>query len=81
VKESSPFANLRLCEIYPLGRLKLYYWFDFGDDWIFEVRNNRGAHPAEPRVSYPRVVERQGPDPEQYPSGRRIKWANVARLL
>jgi hypothetical protein len=62
------FANLRLCEIYPLEGLKLYYWFDFGDDWIFEIRKTRGAYPAEPGVAYPRVIERRGPNPEQYPS-------------
>lgn len=45
------FVNLQLCKIHPFDGLKLYYWFDFGDDWIFEIRKARGAYPAEPGVS------------------------------
>jgi hypothetical protein len=64
------FANLQLRDIYPLEPpLKLYYWFDFGDDWIFEIRKARKETPAKPDVDYPRVVEARGPNPEQYPMG------------
>jgi hypothetical protein len=54
--------------VFPLPeRLKLYYWFDFGDDWKFEIRRARhGKEPAS-RVTYPRVIERIGPDPKQGP--------------
>jgi hypothetical protein len=47
--------------------MKLYYHFDFGDDWYFEIRRSR-AKPKEPtpRVQYPRVVEATGPNPRQY---------------
>ena len=57
----------RLKDIYPLGRKKLYYLFDFGDMWTFEIRKARGAKKPEPGVKYPRVVEAVGPNPEQYP--------------
>jgi hypothetical protein len=59
--------ELRL--VFPLPeRLKLYYWFDFGDDWKFEIRKARqGKEPAS-RVTYPHVIQRIGPDPEQYPN-------------
>ena len=41
-----------LCEIYPLPeRLKLYYWFDFGDDWKFEIKKARHPKPPERRVN------------------------------
>jgi hypothetical protein len=34
-----PLWKIRLSEIYPLPKhKKLYYWFDFGDCWIFEIR-------------------------------------------
>ena len=64
----SVFSELRLSAVYPLTGLKLYYWFDFGDDWIFEIRKSRNVKPAEAGVSYPRVVESRGPNPTQYPS-------------
>ncbi len=55
--------------VYPLPKsCKLYYHFDFGDDWYFEIRKSR-KKPAEPEpgVKYPRVIEAVGPNPEQYP--------------
>ena len=62
------YSRIQLRDVYPLGSLKLYYIFDFGDSWTFEIRKSRKVHAPEPRVRYPRVVERRGPDPEQYPS-------------
>jgi len=64
----SDFARIRLKDVYPLGRKKLYYLFDFGDHWTFEIRKARGAKKPEADVKYPRVVEAVGPAPEQYPS-------------
>ena len=64
----SDFAKIRLKDLYPLGRKKLYYLFDFGDNWTFEIRRARGAKKPEANVEYPRVVEAIGPDPEQYPT-------------
>lgn len=63
----SDFAQIRLKDLYPLGRKKLYYLFDFGDQWIFEIRKARGAQKKESDVTYPRVVESIGADPVQYP--------------
>jgi hypothetical protein len=58
-----------LHEIFPLPkRLNLYYWFDFGDDWKFEIKKARHAKPKVPRVKYPRVIGRVGPNPVQYPN-------------
>jgi len=66
-KESS-FAKIKIKDLYPLGRKKLYYLFDFGDKWTFEIRKARGAKNPEAGVKYPRVVESIGPNPEQYPA-------------
>jgi len=52
----------------PWAGKKLYYLFDFGDHWTFEIRKARGAKKPEVDVEYPRVVEAIGPDPEQYPT-------------
>ena len=66
VRESH-FARIKLKDIYPLGRKKLYYLFDFGDKWTFEIRKTRGVKKPEAGIKYPRVVEAVGPDPDQYP--------------
>ena len=63
-------AQISLEQVYPLPeRLRLFYHFDFGDDWYFEIRKSR-KQPTEPvvGVEYPRVIDRVGPNPEQYPS-------------
>ena len=61
------FRKIRLKDIYPLGRKRLYYFFDVGDNWIFEIRKHRSAKKPEESVKYPRVVKTIGPNPEQYP--------------
>jgi hypothetical protein len=60
--------DLTLDQVFPLGKnLKLYYHFDFGDDWYFEIRRMRGnPKPPEPGIRYPRVVKAAGRNPRQY---------------
>ena len=61
-------GEMTLERVFPLPKnMKLYYHFDFGDDWYFEIRKTR-AQPKEPepRVKYPRVIEKTGPNPRQY---------------
>jgi len=58
-----------LNRVFPLPeRLKLFFWFDFGDDWKFEIKKDRSTHPPAPKTRYPRVVQRVGPNPKQYPN-------------
>ncbi|MBI2840455.1 MAG: hypothetical protein HYX75_19220 [Acidobacteria bacterium] len=61
------FEAIKLAQVFPLGRKRLYYHFDFGDDWIFEIRKARGVKEPEAQVQYPRVIESIGPTPVQYP--------------
>ncbi|MFC1833728.1 hypothetical protein ACFL2Q_03205 [Thermodesulfobacteriota bacterium] len=61
------FFQITLSSIYPLGRKRLYYIFDWGDMWTFEVRKKRGAKKPETDASYPRVVQAIGSNPQQYP--------------
>jgi hypothetical protein len=42
------------------------YWFDFGDDWLHQINVTAIAIP-EPRARYPRIIERVGQSPPQYP--------------
>jgi hypothetical protein len=42
------------------------YWFDYGDDWWHRIDVVRIADEA-PKGKYPRVTERVGESPPQYP--------------
>jgi len=45
-----------------------YYWFDFGDDWWHKIRVLRiQEEPIDRRKKFPRVIERIGASPPQYP--------------
>ena len=61
------FWRICLMDIWPTGRRKLYYLFDFGDNWIFEIRKKRGSKEPEHKIKYPRLIEAIGHNPEQYP--------------
>ncbi len=61
------FCRIQLMDIWPSGRKKLYYLFDFGDKWTFEIRKKRGSKESEHGVKYPRLIKTIGPNPEQYP--------------
>ena len=56
----------------PLGSLGLkarnhfFYWFDFGDDWWHRIDVQR-VEDEGPPGEYPRVTERVGESPPQYP--------------
>ena len=57
-----PLANL-----YPLPRTKkLYYLFDFGDSWIFEIRKKGREIKPAPGVEYPLLIHEEGPQLVQY---------------
>ncbi|HAR34442.1 MAG TPA: hypothetical protein DCR95_10285 [Desulfobacter sp.] len=63
------YHQMTLNEIYPLPKgLKLFYHFDFGDDWIFKITKSR-KKPKSPDkdVEYPQLIESIGPSPQQYP--------------
>jgi hypothetical protein len=46
---------------------KIYYLFDFGDSWLFQIKKSRKKLQNENGVKYPRVVKSAGVNPEQYP--------------
>ncbi len=59
--------NTKLNEIYPMTGYKLYYLFDFGDSWLFQIKKSRKKLQASKQLNYPRLVESMGANPEQYP--------------
>jgi len=60
------FERLKLRNIWPLGRKKLYYVFDLGDHWLFEIRKLR-SRKSDADLPPGQIIERIGPNPEQYP--------------
>lgn len=56
----------RLNEVYPLTGYKIYYLFDFGDSWLFQIKKSRKKLQKEQGVKYPRLVKATGINPEQY---------------
>jgi hypothetical protein len=73
---SNPFPDKTLEEItiadaltLKTGKLKLFYYFDFGDSWYFQINKTRHK-PREPEdgVKYPRVIAAEGKNFDQYPS-------------
>lgn len=60
--------EIPLSALFPLPKRRyLYYWYDFGDDWKFEIRKKGKPHPPVPRRKYPRLIEKEGRKPTQYP--------------
>lgn len=67
-EDDGDYGAVTLEQVFPLPKnLKLYYHFDFGDDWYFEIRRSR-RKPKESaeRIEYFRVIEEIGPNPPQY---------------
>jgi hypothetical protein len=58
-----------LAELFPLPKgQRLFYWFDFGDDWKFSVGRTRTApQTPEKGKKYPRLIGTRGDTPVQYP--------------
>jgi hypothetical protein len=64
--DSGNYGNVALNDVYPLKGLKLYYIFDFGDNWVFEIKKMRKKKIAQEGIKYPRIIESTGKNPDQY---------------
>lgn len=72
------YRRVRVGDIWPMGRRKLYYLFDFGDRWLFEIRR-LARRSQDDAPGCPRVVEREGPDPVQYAGAREGReWSRIS---
>ncbi|MGQ0835577.1 MAG: IS1096 element passenger TnpR family protein [Gammaproteobacteria bacterium] len=69
-REDGSLHETTLADLFPLPKdRKLFYWFDFGDDWIFSVgRTLTAPMIADKRREYPRLVSTRGDTLVQYPS-------------
>lgn len=56
----------KLNEIYPLTGYKIYYLFDFGDSWLFQIKKSRKKKIESKQTKYPALIESSGVNPEQY---------------
>lgn len=63
--ECRPY-NSTLGSIYPLGNLKFYFLYDFGDNWIFQIRKSRKRIETTAGVEYPFIVQKIGENPESH---------------
>ena len=63
------YRNVRISGVWPLPTgMKLYYLFDFGDHWLFQINKTRHKDKLiQSGIVYPRVIEARGKNPEQYP--------------
>jgi len=56
--------QMTLEEVFPAGsRQRLFYSFDFGDNWIFEIKKTPEVSKPKADVSYPRIIQQAGPQP------------------
>jgi len=47
---------------------KIFYLFDFGDEWVFRLLPSRKRPWTAPAgIRYPRVIAQRGDKPQQYP--------------
>lgn len=65
--EDSPMDDIRLLDIFPLAtKQMLYYEYDPGDQWCFEIIKQGPDTLPQKGVQYPRVVEEHGNKPVEY---------------
>jgi len=58
------YRSLRLSDVYPLSRLRLYYRFDLRYKWIFAFKNPRRVARTS---DIPLLIDESGNNPRQYP--------------
>jgi len=64
--DGGDYEGILLKNVYPLKGLKLYYLFDFGDSWLFEIRKSRKKVEPQHDTQYPRIVSDNGVKLRQY---------------
>lgn len=65
--EHADVPDTRLCDIFPLGRhKKLYYDYDPGASWLFEIVRKGRETDAVAGHAYPCLVLEEGVKPQEY---------------
>ena len=62
--------TIKLTSIFPLPKgKKLFYLFDYGDNWVFQVsRSRKVPFTAAGGTRYPQLISETGERPAQYPN-------------
>jgi hypothetical protein len=68
-EEDNALSTTTLENLFPLPKdRKLFYLFDYGDNWIFQISRTRNKpFVAEPGTQYPLLIGESGEKPPQYP--------------
>ena len=68
-QDPNTLAEVPIQEAFPitLKGVKLLYHFDYGDDWLFEIRQLKQSPKYNPDKSYPVISHISGERPIQYP--------------
>lgn len=64
--DAKSVKNTKVRDVWKQPKDKMLFLFDYGDEWRF-VAELIGFGAAEPKIKYPRVVNKVGLAPEQYP--------------
>ena len=72
-EESPSTAEVKIGELPLRPGSMLEYLFDFGDNWLFEVRLEK-LEPVNPKIRKPVVIEQRGQAPPQYPNFDDEEW-------
>ena len=72
-EESPSTAEVKVGELPLRPGSILEYLFDFGDNWLFEVRLEK-LKPVNPKIRKPAVIEQRGQAPPQYPNFDDEEW-------
>ncbi len=62
----------KLNEIYPMVELKLFYLFDFGDNWLFKIMKLKKKKTSTNNTVLPTTIKSVGENPQQY--GEYDEW-------
>ena len=60
------YKEIELKHSFPLTGLKLYYLFNFEDNWIFEIRKSKKEPKPCAGIDYPRIIYDNGVKLKQY---------------
>ena len=66
--ESDALFTTTLESLFPLPKdRRLFYLFDYGDNWIFQIsRTRHKPFSQEPGIDYPQLISESGEKPPQY---------------